>query len=55
MNEEEMTTEQAIDLVRQVCEQFKGTLADHQNIQAALIVIRRACQLETEAEAEKPE
>lgn len=34
-----MTKEQAIEILKQVCAQFKGTLSEHQQIQAALAVI----------------
>jgi len=37
----EMTLEQALDLLSQVCAQFKGTLQEHQLIQKALQIVAK--------------
>lgn len=42
-----MSKETALQIIKQVCENFKGTLAEHQQIQTALAAI--------EASFEKPD
>jgi hypothetical protein len=39
MNEDKMTPEQALGLLKQVCEVFRGTLQEHQKLQEALATI----------------
>lgn len=36
-----MTKEQALSLLKQVCEQYKGTLQEHQLLQEALVIIKQ--------------
>lgn len=45
-----MTKEQAIDLLKQVCTIYKGTLQEHQVLQEAIKVIE---ELDSKKEAEK--
>lgn len=35
-----MTKEQAIQIIEQVCAQFRGTLAEHHQIQKALMLLK---------------
>lgn len=43
MNEpkKEMTKDEAINLLKQVCEQFRGTLAEHVALQQALATVSK--------------
>lgn len=36
-----MTKEQAVALIRQVCEQYRGTLVEHQALQRAVEAINK--------------
>lgn len=40
MNGEELTREEALQVVQAVCSQYKGTLMEHEKIQSALRVLR---------------
>lgn len=48
-----MNKEQAMQVIEQVCASFQGNLQAHQNIQAALQVIKK--ELEAKVGQEKPE
>jgi hypothetical protein len=39
-----MTVDEALQVLNQVCARIQGTLADHQQIQAALQTVTAACQ-----------
>ena len=47
-----MKPEQAIEILRDVAAQFRGTLKEHQTVQAALAVLDQSIQ-EPEPEPEK--
>lgn len=50
-----MTLEQAINLLSQVCAQYKGTLEEHQHLQRALQVVSQPPVAVPEAPAVVPE
>ena len=45
-----MTKEQALSLLKQVCEQYKGTLQEHQLLQEALKIVSDPEKVEVKKE-----
>jgi len=48
-----MELEQALNIVSDICGRFQGNLQDHQNIQGALEVIKKALKEDKDAENKK--
>lgn len=52
----DMTTEKAIEIIKEVCAKYQGTLADHQNIQTAIKLLEANVKAaKRDAEAVKKE
>lgn len=49
-----MEIEQALELLKRVCSEFKGNLADHQAIQQALQIVEKAVKQDDAAKMAEP-
>ena len=50
---EKINKEQAINLIKQVCSQYKGNLSEHSAIQEAIKCIEDELKVETKKEEDK--
>lgn len=53
MQNEELKIEDALKIIKQVCEKFVGNLADHQTIQAAIQRVEKALEPKPEVPTPK--